>query len=117
SADILFSHLCNPIGAIRHWHGFEVPAERIGVEFLGFGGIASHQFVPVEMSVRPFVWHWLLLSLCGEVFVEFFHRAVPAALMAVTCGFVEELLMLQREQCAITVGLECERDQRLALRR
>src|SRR5258708_39174750 len=57
TADILVPHFGNPIGAVGHWHRVETPADSIAVELLRLVVVASHQLVPVEMSVPPFVEH------------------------------------------------------------
>ena len=42
-------HLGDPIGAVRHGHGLETPADGTRVELLRLLDIAGHQLVPVEM--------------------------------------------------------------------
>jgi hypothetical protein len=59
-ADVLIAHLGDPISAVRHGHRLEGPADNRAVEFLVAFGVPRHQLVPVEMSVRPLVWHRLL---------------------------------------------------------
>src|SRR5882757_1592581 len=53
----------------------------------------------------------------GQGSFELTEQFVPALLMTVTRGLVEELLMMQRQQRAGAVRLQRNRQQRLALRR
>ena len=57
------------------------------------------------------------MSLHANICLHLVECAVPAALVAVARGRVEELLMRQRQQRAVAVGLDQDRHQRLALRR
>src|SRR5207244_10665393 len=56
-------------------------------------------------------------TLSGKQRGELLKRLGPAGLVAVARALVEELLVGQRQQPAVTIGLEQHRDQRFALRR
>src|SRR5262245_46284053 len=60
-ADIFATHLGDPVGALRHWHGIKGPSDGKAVELLRLLGVARHQLVPVETSVGPIVRHRQLL--------------------------------------------------------
>src|ERR1700688_976213 len=52
----------------------------------------------------------------GKIAFQLVAPRGPATLMAVAGGLIEELLMMQRQQRAVAIGLQRDRHQRLAFR-
>src|SRR5882757_6496051 len=59
----------------------------------------------------------VLWAFSGDKFLELVERADPSAFVAIACGLVEQLFVVQGEKRAVTVRLKRHRDQRFTLRR
>src|SRR3974377_2365755 len=57
----------------------------------------------------------MIVSSSGQIGFELVEGRVPAAIVAVTCAFIEELLVREHQERAVAVRLEFDGDQRLSL--